>query len=108
MNFYIEPPTNLPQLESVFNHCFNEIERRDIEMGNEFASGQFGVVYRAIISQVGGAKLKVLVNEVGSGFNLHTWGHVVVRHGSNNGIHSVDLLEKDDDTSKYGSQRNGN
>ena len=47
-NFYIEPPTNLPQLESVFNHCFNEIERRDIEMGNEFASGQFGVVYRAV------------------------------------------------------------
>ena len=45
---YMEPPTNLPQLESVFNHCFNEIERRDIEMGNEFASGQFGVVYRAV------------------------------------------------------------
>ena len=47
-NFYIEPPTSLPQLESVFNHCFNEIERRDIEMGEEFASGQFGVVYRAV------------------------------------------------------------
>ena len=45
---YIEPPTSLPQLESVFNHCFNEIERRDIEMGEEFASGQFGVVYRAV------------------------------------------------------------
>ena len=45
---YIEPPTSLPQLESVFNHCFNEIESRDIEIGVEFASGQFGVVYRAV------------------------------------------------------------
>ena len=47
-SIYIEPPTSLPQLESVFNYCFNEIERRDIEMGEEFASGQFGVVYRAV------------------------------------------------------------
>ena len=47
-SIYIEPPTSLPQLESVFNHCFNEIESRDIEIGVEFASGQFGVVYRAV------------------------------------------------------------
>ena len=45
---YIEPPTSLPQLETVFEHCFNEINRGEIEMGEEFASGQFGVVYRAV------------------------------------------------------------
>ena len=46
--YYIEPPTSLPQLETVFEHCFNEINRGEIEVGEEFASGQFGVVYRAV------------------------------------------------------------
>ncbi|KAI6653848.1 hypothetical protein LOD99_3350 [Oopsacas minuta] len=46
--YYVEPPSSLPQLENVFEHCFNEIKREEIEMGAEFASGQFGVVYRAV------------------------------------------------------------
>ena len=46
--YYVEPPTSLPQLEDVFEQCFNEINRGEIEMGKEFASGQFGVVYRAV------------------------------------------------------------
>ena len=45
---YIEPPSSLPQLENVFGQCLNEIRRKDIQMGEEFASGQFGVVYRAV------------------------------------------------------------
>ena len=45
---YIEPPSSLPQLENVFEQCLNEIRRKDIQMGEEFASGQFGVVYRAV------------------------------------------------------------
>ncbi|KAI6653850.1 hypothetical protein LOD99_3352 [Oopsacas minuta] len=47
-SIYLEPPSSLPQLENVFEHCFNEIKREEIEMGAEFASGQFGVVYRAV------------------------------------------------------------
>ena len=47
-SIYVEPPTSLPQLEDVFEQCFNEINRGEIEMGKEFASGQFGVVYRAV------------------------------------------------------------
>ena len=45
---YIDPPSSLPQLENVFGQCLNEIRRKDIQMGEEFASGQFGVVYRAV------------------------------------------------------------
>ena len=47
-SIYIDPPSSLPQLENVFGQCLNEIRRKDIQMGEEFASGQFGVVYRAV------------------------------------------------------------
>ena len=45
---FIEPPDNLPELENVFGHCMHEIDRQKIDLQKEFASGQFGVVYRAV------------------------------------------------------------
>ena len=45
---FIDPPSELPQLESLFGHCMHEISRKDIQLEQEFASGQFGVVYRAV------------------------------------------------------------
>ena len=45
---FVEPPDNLPDLENVFGHCMHEIDRKEIDLQKEFASGQFGVVYRAV------------------------------------------------------------
>ena len=43
---YIEPPKNLSELKEMITMCMHELRAEDIEMGDEFASGQFGVVYR--------------------------------------------------------------
>ena len=43
---YIEPPNSLPELKSMLDTCMHEINAGDIEIGEEFASGQFGLVYR--------------------------------------------------------------
>ena len=45
---YIEPPSNLPELKDMLYACLcpHEISERDIEIGEEFASGHFGMVYR--------------------------------------------------------------
>ena len=45
---YIEPPSNLPELKDMLYTCLcpHEISERDIEIGEEFASGHFGMVYR--------------------------------------------------------------
>ena len=43
---YIEPPKNLSELKEMLTMCMHELRAEDIEMGEEFASGQFGVVYR--------------------------------------------------------------
>ena len=45
---FIEPPSELPELENLFGHCMHEIGRKEIQLEHEFASGQFGVVYRAV------------------------------------------------------------
>ena len=43
---YIEPPRNLSELKEMPTVCLYELRAEDVEMGEEFASGQFGVVYR--------------------------------------------------------------
>ena len=43
---YIEPPRNLSELKEMITAFMYELRAEDIEMGEEFASGQFGVVYR--------------------------------------------------------------
>ena len=43
---YIDPPNSLPELKSMLDTCMHEINAGDIEIGEEFASGQFGLVYR--------------------------------------------------------------
>ena len=43
---YVEPPNNLPELKSMLDTCLHEISEADIEIGEEFASGHFGMVYR--------------------------------------------------------------
>ena len=43
---YIEPPKNLSELREMLTVSMYELRKEDVEMGEEFASGQFGVVYR--------------------------------------------------------------
>ena len=43
---YIEPPRNLSELKEMLTAFMHELRAEDVEMGEEFASGQFGVVYR--------------------------------------------------------------
>ena len=43
---YMEPPKNLSELKEMLTAFMHELRAEDIEMGEEFASGQFGVVYR--------------------------------------------------------------
>ena len=43
---YIEPPNSLPELKNMLDTCLHEISEADIEIGEEFASGHFGMVYR--------------------------------------------------------------
>ena len=43
---FIEPPNNLPELKNMLDTCLHEISEADIEIGEEFASGHFGMVYR--------------------------------------------------------------
>ena len=45
---FIEPTGSLTELDSVFKSRLFEITAREIEFGEMFASGQFGVVYRGI------------------------------------------------------------
>ena len=46
-NLYVEPPDSLPELQSNMKCCLFEIKLRELEIGEQFASGHFGVVYRA-------------------------------------------------------------
>ena len=46
-NRFIEPPASLPELESDLKCCPFEIKREELEIGEQFASGHFGIVYRA-------------------------------------------------------------
>ena len=43
---YMEPPKNLSELKEMLTVSMYELRNEDVEMGEEFASGQFGVVYR--------------------------------------------------------------
>ena len=43
---YIEPPRTLSELKEMLTAFMHELRAEDVEMGEEFASGQFGVVYR--------------------------------------------------------------
>ena len=43
---YIEPSYNLSDLKEMLTVSMYELRKEDVEMGEEFASGQFGVVYR--------------------------------------------------------------
>ena len=45
---FIEPSSSLPELESAFKCGLYQIETGALELGEMFASGQFGVVYRGI------------------------------------------------------------
>ena len=44
---FVEPPASLPELESDLKCCPFELKREELEIGEQFASGHFGIVYRA-------------------------------------------------------------
>ena len=51
---FIEPSNTLPELESAFKCCLYEIETGALTIGEMFASGQFGVVYKGTYRTVMG------------------------------------------------------
>ncbi|KAI6657688.1 hypothetical protein LOD99_432 [Oopsacas minuta] len=66
---YIEPPKNFPELKHMVDAYIHEIKAEDIEIGEEFASGQFGVVYRGKYSTGKGdipVAIKTLKETVGT------------------------------------------
>ncbi|KAI6657687.1 hypothetical protein LOD99_431 [Oopsacas minuta] len=66
---YLEPPKNFPELKHMVDAYIHEIRAEDIEIGEKFASGQFGVVYRGKYSTGKGdipVAIKTLKETVGT------------------------------------------
>ena len=47
LNPFIEPSKNIPELENNLQCSLLQIKKEDLEIGEQFASGHFGIVYRA-------------------------------------------------------------